>query len=400
MAELDSGQASAGPAVALDGVTVIDLAGYSGNYCSKLFRDLGADVILVEPPGGSDVREEPPFDPTGSGESLSFAYLNSGKRSVALDLTREEDRGRLHLLVRRADVVIDGRTADQATMAGVDYDTLSALNPALVLTSITPFGLTGPWAEKPATDLTLLALGGLMYLGGYADGPPVRAVRSQAYMAGGLFGAVGAMLALTAAEATGVGEHVDVSIQESVTMGLENAAQFFDMEGTIRRRSGGGQWRTGSGTFPCRDGHVYLLAGGIGGNRFWPNMVNWLKDESVAGAELLDGEKWNERGFQESAEGKDTFAAVFGTYAQETDSAKLYRLSQQWRVPLCPVSDPHQILASRQFADRGYFVPLGMAKAPGAPYRLSGTPWRGAAQVPAVGEHTEKVFAGAGTGSR
>src|SRR5690606_31216975 len=155
----------------------------------------------------------------------------------------------------------------------------------LVYTSITPFGQTGPYTSFVADDLTLLALGGMLYLGGYADGIPVSAYGQQAYMAASVFAAVATRGALLTAEETGEGEHVDVSAQECVVMAMENAIQFFELEGTVRKRYGGQQRQAGSGVFPCKDGYFVLLAGGIAANRFWKRFLGWMADESVEGSQ-------------------------------------------------------------------------------------------------------------------
>lgn len=384
---------------ALSGLRVLDLSGPLGNYCGKLFAELGADVVLVEPPEGTALRHEPPFadDRPGPERSLAFLYNNTSKRSLRLDLEHAEGRQVLRDLAVGADLLIETESPGRMASLGLGHADLSGANPALVTTSITPFGQTGPYAQHAASDLVCLALGGLLYLGGYVDGPPVQAGQQQAYAAGNLFGAVAAMLAVTAAETTGHGQHVDVSVQESVVMGLENAAQFQDLEGQVRRRTGGRQWRAGAGVFSCADGHVYLLAGGIGGNRFWPNLVSWLESEAVPRADVLRGDQWGEREFVEAEENRDLFASVFGPFAERRTKTELYRDAQKWRVPLCPVAEPSDILRSAQLRHRGYFVsvegPDGRpAVMPGAPYSLSATPWRSAGRAPRLGEHSVEVL--------
>lgn len=385
---------------ALEGLRVLDLSGPLGNYCGKLFAELGADVVLVEPPAGSALRHQPPFadDRSGRERALPFLYNNTSKRSVRLDLDQPGGQQVFRDLAAGAALIIETEQPGRMAARGLGHADLSARNPALVTTSITPFGQTGPYADFEASDLVCLALGGLLYLGGYADGPPVQAGQQQAYVAGNLFGAVASLLAITSAENTGEGQHVDVSVQESVVMGLENAVQFQDLEGRVRRRTGGRQWRAGAGVFPCADGYVYLLAGGIGGNRFWPNLVDWLHSEGVERVDELRGEEWGEREFVEADENRDLFAEIFLPFAAARTKAELYRDAQKWRVPLCPVSKPSDILQSAQLRHRGYFVsvegPDGRpAVMPGAPYVLSGTPWRLRGRAPRLGEHTDEILA-------
>ena len=384
---------------ALAGLRVLDLSGPMGNYAGKLFAELGADVVLVEPPGGTALRHEPPFadDRPGLERSLPFLYNNTSKRSLRLDLDHPDGQQVLRDLAAGADLVIETDTPGRMAARGIGHADLSRVNPALVTTSITPFGQTGPYAHHEASDLVCLAMGGLLYLGGYVDGPPVQVGQQQAYAAGNLFGAVASMLAVTAAEMTAHGQHVDVSVQESVVMGLENAAQFQDLEGRVRRRTGGRQWRAGAGVFSCVDGYVYLLAGGIGGNRFWPNLVAWLDSEAVPRVDELRGEQWGDREFVEAEQNRDLFAEIFQPFAESRTKADLYRAAQKWRVPLCPVAKPSDILRSAQLRHRDYFVsvegPDGRpAVMPGAPYALSETPWRLTGRAPRLGEHTVEVL--------
>ncbi|TQN38015.1 benzylsuccinate CoA-transferase BbsE subunit [Blastococcus colisei] len=384
---------------ALSGLRVLDLSGPLGNYCGKLFAELGADVVLVEPPGGTALRHQPPFadDRPGLERSLPFLYTNTSKRSLRLDLDQPEGQQVLRDLAAGADLVIETDSPGRMDARGLGHEQLSKDNPRLVTTSITPFGQTGPYAQYEASDLVCLAMGGLLYLGGYVDGPPVQAGQEQAYVAGNLFGAVASMLAVTAAETSGQGQHVDVSVQESVVMGLENAAQFQDLEGRVRRRTGGRQWRAGAGVFPCADGYVYLLAGGIGGNRFWPNLVAWLDSEAAPRVEDLRGEQWGEREFVEAEENRDLFAEIFLPFAANRTKAELYRDAQKWRVPLCPVSKPSDILQSAQLRHRNYFVSVegpdgAPAVMPGAPYALSDTPWRLKGRAPRLGEHSVEIL--------
>lgn len=384
----------------LAGVRVVELGGALTNYCGKLFAELGADVILVEPISGSELRFEPPFvDDDPDRGSLQFFYRNTSKQSVAVDIDRPEGREIARRLVASADVVLEDRPPGYLAARGLAPADLLATHSSLVVTSITPFGQDGPYADFRHSDLICMALGGMLWMGGYEDGPPVRADGDQAYMAGSLFGAVASMVALTHAELQGVGQHVDVSVQEAVAMGLENAAQYYDLERHIRTRFGGTQREAGFGVFPCADGHVFLLAAGIGGNRFWGNMVEWILQEGEGG-EVLQGEGWGERSFMQSDEAKDTFWRIFTAFTADKSKAELYHGSQKWRVPLGPVNRPSDVVASAQLKARRYFVDIeafGRTVAvPGAPYRLSATPWQMTGPAPALGEHTDAVLAECG----
>ncbi len=224
-------------------------------------------MILIEPPGGSEVRRLGPFidDVAGPERSLPFFYFNSNKRGHVLDLDAAEDRQTLLDLAKDADLIIESFRPGTMEARGLGYETLRELNPKLVYVAITPYGQTGPYAQYEADDLTLSAMSGLMSLGGYggdyADGGmPIVIYGSQGYMAANQFAAVASMAALTAAELHGTGEYIDVSIHESVSMALENAVQYYDLEGMIRPR---GQAVAGfSGQYEASDGYFMIMGGG------------------------------------------------------------------------------------------------------------------------------------------
>lgn len=401
--ELDLTTGSSG---ALAGLRVLDMSGPLGNYATKLFADLGADVLLIEPLDGNPTRDEPPFGAGMARErSLTFAYQNTNKRSVCIDFEAPLGREILLRLAGTADLLVEDRPPGDLARLGLAPDELIRRNERLTVTSITPFGQTGPYADHAHSDIVCLALGGLLWMGGYDDGPPVMAAGNQAYMAGNLFGAVASMVAITHAELTGQGQWVDVSVQESVTLALENAAQTWDLERTIRRRYGGTQRQAGFGLFPCADGDVFLLAGGIGGNRFWPNLVDWMQADGVPDVAELRDEQWGDPAFLSQQSTMDRFWEIFVGFASDKNMQDLYHESQRWRVPLCPINRPSDVLVSRQLIERQFFVdaplpgdPGSSCLMPGAPYRLSETPWSLRSVAPALGQHTAEILEEIGVG--
>lgn len=390
-------------AQALEGVQVLDLTGETGQYCGKLLAQLGASVILVEPPSGSDVRRSGPFlkQQPHIEHSLTFAYFNQGKRGICLDLDLEDGQRLLRELAAHADVVLESAAAGVMARRGLDYAALAVLNPRLVMTSVTPFGQSGPYVDYVCDDLVASALGGLLYLGGYTDSEPVCAYGNQANLAAAQFAAVGTLIALWEAEGThdgALGQHVDVSVHECVTMALENAIQFVDLENTVRKRTGGQQRQAGTGVFPCKDGMIYLMAGGIAANRFWASTTQWLIDADVVGAEQLQQAQWNDPTYLASDQAKQIFADIFLPFAANRSKAELYQEGQRRRIPVCPVSTPADLLENRQLAYRQHFQrhphPYSgeTLTAPGAPYRLAVTPWQAGRPAPRLGEHTSEVL--------
>ena len=255
---------------ALAGLRVLEVAGTLGEYAGKLLADFGADVVLVEPPAGAArLARLGPFIDDGRERSAASASptCTPAERGITLDLDQDEGQSVFARLARVRPTSCWRRGTGQPglmTRRGLGYDALAAGRPGLVYTAVTPFSCDGPYAGYQATNLTLMAMGGLLSLGGYADGQPVPAGGDQACLAAGQFAAVGTLLAVLAAEESGTGQFVDVSAQQAVVMAHENAVQYYDLEKVIRRRNGGDVRQAAVGMYRCSDGYVYLLAKGLG----------------------------------------------------------------------------------------------------------------------------------------
>lgn len=383
----------------LAGLRVLEISGLLGEYAGKLLADYGADVVLVERPSGAPRRRLGPFvdGEPGPERSLSFAYYNTNKRSVTLDLDTGEGCTALLRLAARSDVVLDG-TGEPGHLEGrgLGHDVRARGNPKLVSTIVTPFGADGPLADYASTDLILMAMGGLLSLGGYADGVPVRGHGDQAWLAAGQFAAVGTMLAVLQADTTGSGQVVDVSAQEAVVMAHENAVQWYDLEHVVRRRNGGAARQAAVGVYPCQDGHVYLLAKGLG--VFWDELVALLESEDVEGAASLREPKWKDDDFAASEAGKAEFETIFGRLALRRTKAQLYEAAKRVRIPLCPINTPADLVASPHLAARDYFVDVDhpatgrTLRMPGAPFKMTGSPIGVPRPAPRLGEHNAELL--------
>jgi benzylsuccinate CoA-transferase BbsE subunit len=394
-----------GPKGALHGMKVLDASGAAGAYCSKLFADLGADVVLVEPPAGHALRRKGPFigDVEDPEHSIPFAYFHTSKRGITLDLDRSEGQDLFRRLARDAHLVLESELPGVMAGRGLAARELLATSPKLVMTSITPFGQSGPYSRFAAEDVTLLAMGGLLYISGYPDLPPTRIYGGQSELMASMFAAVASLVALMDAEAPGGrGQHVDVSMQECVAMALENTAPFFDLEGKVRKRTGLTQRYSGAGLFPCEDGLIYVFVGGLAAIRFWDGFVEWLREEKAPGSERLCGAQWHDRAFRESREAREIFAEVFGPFAAARKQMDLYLEAQRRRIPMAPVSNAATVANNPQLAARGFFRDVAHAasgrelRMPGAPYVLSATPWRMQRPAPRLGEHNREILGALG----
>jgi len=261
--------------LSLEGIRIIDLTDLSGAYSTKVLADLGADVIRVEPPGGDELRRIGPFykgvvDPE---KSLLHFYLNTNKASVTLNFTTEDGKEILKRLAKVADVIVETFPPGYLDSLGLGYKCVSELNSDLVFASITPFGQNGPYKDFKGSDIICWAMGGLMHLGGFPDRPPVQGYEYMAYKTGSLHAAVATLIALYYREITGIGQYIDVSIQECVAQAMENAPQYYDLEKVIRCRVGNRQLEAGSGIYPCKDGFVYMVAALRGALIRWDELL-------------------------------------------------------------------------------------------------------------------------------
>ncbi len=224
----------------LDPYRALDLTDEKGSLCGKILGDLGADVIKIEPPGGDLSRNKGPFykDIPHPEKSLFWLALNTSKRGITLNIDTSDGKDVFRRLVKSADFVIESFPPGDMEARGLGYKALCQVNPQVIMISISPFGQTGPHKDYKASDIVIMARGGLMYIYGDSDRAPVRISFPQAYLHAGAEAAVGAMMALYARRTTGRGQHVDVSAQRSVASAMYNTRPFWDLNKVILRRSG------------------------------------------------------------------------------------------------------------------------------------------------------------------
>jgi benzylsuccinate CoA-transferase BbsE subunit len=358
----------------LDSVRVVDLTSDLGWLPGRLLADLGADVVRVRTPRtGLDPQLGPRIqvgDSLGLGADYVVATL--GQHIEQLDPAQPAGARRLAELLDRADVLLTDQAPGRLAEWGPELD---SERPGLVRVAITPYGLDGPYADRPATDLTLLAAGGLLSLAGEPGRAPVRPAGGQAGVASGLHATVGALIALLEREDSGKGQVVDVSAQQAVAHSLENAIQFLDLEGIVRSRSAGTPTEVGNGLFRCRDGWIYLVAGASGTPLGWSGLLAWLEEYGIDTADLAS-RRWQDASWRRTAAAADRFRNLFEAFTASRTKAELYESGQRHGVSLAPVATPSDLLASPQLAARGFFRTVAAGDrqitVPGAPYRFDG----------------------------
>ncbi len=385
----------------LSSYRVLDLTDLSGMFCGYVLAHLGAEVIAVEPPGGSTARRQPPFrGDTGEPEDgLWWQAYARGKSSCVLDLASAEGRGRFAELAADADFVIESFGTADARALGVDYETLSARNPALIVVSISPFGRTGPKADWPATDLTVWAASGAQILAGDSDRAPVRTSVPQSFLHAGADAAAAALIALQERHVSGLGQHVDVSAQQSsaqaalaANLGAPNNAGF-----TVQRIAGGLAGRFPIQlTWPCADGYVAITL--LFGPAFTePNrrLLGWVHEGGACTREDVDTD-WglalaSMMNDDASPEPYFELCRKIERFTRSRTQQELFEEGLERGVYIAPAFDVAGLLEERQFRERDFWTgievaPAVSARVPGAFARLSATPLTLPGRAPRLGE--------------
>jgi benzylsuccinate CoA-transferase BbsE subunit len=384
---------------ALSGIRVLDLADNAVAYASRLLADLGAEVIRVEPPHGGALRQAPPLAVMDGGvASCAHAFWNANKMAITLDLGCADGRRLFGDLVAKSDVVIETFTPGTLSGWGIGYEAMKERNPGIILVSVTPYGQTGPCAKFRATDLTLLAAGGLLSLGGYPEIGPVAVAGEQGHLAAAIFGAVATLKALLEREGTNHGQWLDVSGQECIAFALEDAIPEWYLSGSIRRRTGDQAREAGTGVYPCRDGYISLVAGRLGTAKAFKTLVQWIAESGTPGGDTLLDERWQDFTFRQSPEGIARFAEIFGAFCASRSKQELYRDGQARQIAIAPVNTVADIVADDQLHANGFFRSLHdevlgrNVTLPGPPYRLARTPATLHSAAPAIGEHNRAIY--------
>ena len=389
---------------------VLDLSDEKGVLCGKILADLGADVIKVEPPGGDPMRHIAPFchDTPDPEKSLYWFTFNTSKRSVTLDITRTDGQEIFKKLVKTADFVIECFPPGYLDRLGLGYPVLSELNPRLVMTSITSFGQSGPYRDYKASDIVGLALGGLMYLTGEPDRPPVRIRAQQGYAQASVQAAAGTMIAHYYREVSGEGQHVDISMQEAVSNTMDTAQQAWDLQEMIYKRAAPfrplGE-RLVRCVYPCKDGYVacwtpetlasiaeWMESAGVEFDR--EEMNRWIElREKIAAGEITIGKAFTE---EELARLRELRLSLFELHTRQEIYDKALTKGFGW----ASVNTPKDLLENKQLEARDYFIQVEHPELntsityPGAPCKISETPWRVWNRAPLIGEHNEEIYAG------
>lgn len=388
---------AAGGAACLEGLRVLELADETGVYAGKLFADLGADVIKVERPGGDATRAIQPFhgDVPHPDRSLFFLYMNTNKRGITLDPAHPDGAALFAQLAARADIVLETRPPGWLDRHGIGFERLRAEHAGLILTSITGFGQTGPHRDHRSCDLVASAMGGAMTVIGEAQDPPVVQAGSQCDLMAATTAAVSSLIALHHRRATGEGQHVDISTQETTlaVSHISGVGKWLD-DGIVPVRRGAGLFASvPSGTYRCSDGLVYLM---VNRPAHWQALAQWIH-------EVTGNEEVRLPMFEGPSSARQEYRDLLDIYINDMTTTMtvdhVYHEGQRRHIAFTPLARPVDVTRSAQLAARDYFVEVehatvGRLQLPGAPYRHEKTPWRLERAAPCVGEHNREVYQG------
>ena len=365
---------------ALTGLRILELTQVmAGPFCGQVLADMGADVVKVEPPDGDSTRH-------ALGAS-AFLAVNRNKRSLVLDLKSAEHQAVLHRLVADADVLLENYRPGVAARLGADWETLSAINPQLIYASVSGFGQTGPYAQRPGYDLIAQGLAGVMSVTGEPDGDPVKCGIPIGDLSAGLFCAVGILSAVVARERTGRGQRIDTSLFEgALALSIWETAELWGTGRVPQALGSGHRLLAPYQALRTADGHINV---GANNQRLWRRLC-----EAIDRTELIDDARFasNDDRMERRAE-----------LVVEIERALAARSTHEWvdvlveaGVPCGPIHDYQQVFEDPHTQAREMEVQVGSQRMLGIPVKLSDTPGAVRSAAPGLGEHTGEVLREAG----
>ncbi len=385
---------------ALAGLKIVELSErVAGPFCTKVMADMGAEVVKIEQPGIGDVaRTRGPFpgDEPHPDRSALFLYLNTNKIGISLDITKPEGVALFRALVKEADILVETQTPGFLKSLGVGYDSLHNIAPQLIVTSISPFGQTGPYKDYKAYNLNTFHAGVVGYETPFnyvtdpENEPPIKAGGQQADMLTAWTAASATMSAVFHRDLTGEGQHVDISEVEAVAHMIRPNTALYSHEPPdgpnrsrfLRRTKWGLAY-----VFPCQDGYIALLA---------------LTDQHWESLKVLMGRpEWAESELFATLLSRfqniDALDVSVAAWVADQKRDELAREGQDLHIPVFPVRDMQEVVESDQYRERGFLVDIdhpatGPITYPGAPFKFSATPWQVRSPAPQLGQHNAEVY--------
>lgn len=371
----------------LEGVVVLDLSRVlAAPYTGMILADMGADVLKIERPGkGDDSRQYSPFK---NGESVYYMSLNRGKRSMTLNMKTEEGKEILKELVKKADVLVENFRGGTMEKLGLGYDVLKEINPRLIYSACTGFGMTGPYKHDPAYDVIVQGMGGIMSITGMPGGEPTKCGVSIGDITAGIFSAVGVMIALYNREKTGKGQLVDVSMLDCQVAILENAiARYLDSGVSPKPIGNRHASITPFQALKTSDGWVIIA---VGNDTLWQKFCDLIERPDLKADERFTTNPLR-------TQNVDVLSAeLTKTFETKTMDEWLHIL-KEGGIPVGPINDVARVVRDPAIIERDMIVTThhpvaGEVKMAGVPIKLSDTPGGVAGPAPVLGQHTREIL--------
>ncbi|MCX5819800.1 MAG: CoA transferase [Deltaproteobacteria bacterium] len=386
----------------LDGIKILDLTQFlAGSYCTMIFSGLGAEVIKIEPPvKGDPARHMPPYVgekgvsiSRETRDDISLAVLKRcrNKKGISLNLKSPKGKEIFLRLVEKADVVVENFRPGIMNKLGLSYSVLSEANPKIVYCSLTGFGAEGAYANLPAFDIVIQAIGGAMSVNGHPDGPPTRSGIATSDLAGGLFSCIGIMAALEYCHKTGKGQQVDVSMLDSVLSFMMDEAPDFWISQGYPPRSGSRLTRlTPFNVYKAKDGY-YVIA--HGSNDHWLGILNVMGRE-----DLYDDERYKDQPGRIAR--ADEVDAIINAWSEQKYKKDILSALEIKGIPCSQVREVPEVLSDKNLLDLGTVVPIihpnfgevPSVKAAGMPIRFSASKTGFDQPAPTLGQHNSEVY--------
>ena len=371
----------------LTGLRVLDLSRVlAGPYCAMMLADYGADIVKIEPPKvGDDSRA---FGPFVGDESAYFMSLNRNKRSMTLNFKRQADCDLFKELVKHADIVLENYRPGTMEKFGLGYDELKKINPKIIYAACSGFGHSGPYQYKPAYDIIVQAMGGIMSITGPEGGEPCRVGASVGDIIAGMFTAYGIMMALHHRGNTGEGQKVDVGMLDCQVAVLENAIARYVTSGSVPTPLGNRHPSISPfSSFTAQDGHIIV---GAGNDRLWTKLCNILEKP-----ELLTDSRFDNNS-NRTAHVKELTGILNEVFSKKT-IAEWMTVLEEAELPCAPINTVDKIVNDPQIKAREMIVEVehpvaGHLKMAGLPIKMSATPGAVERPAPLLGQHTAELL--------
>jgi len=371
----------------LEGIKILDLSRVlAGPYCTMMLADFGANIIKIEPPEvGDDSRH---FGPFVGKESAYFMSLNRNKRSITLNFKSEKEKDLFREMVKQADVVVENYRPGTMEKFGLGYEELKKINPKIIYAACSGFGHSGPYMLKPAYDIIVQAMGGIMSITGPESGEPTRVGASVGDVIAGMFTAYGVMLAMYHRERTGEGQKVDVGMLDCQLAILENAIARYETSGDVPKPLGNRHPSiTPFASFTAKDGHIIV---GAGNDRLWEKLCNIL-----GCPELIADPRFNNNG-NRTTNVNELMPILNNIFINKTINEWL-ELLEKAELPCAPINTVDKIVNDPHIKAREMIVEVehpvaGHLKMAGVPVKMSATPGKVEFHAPLLGQHTAEIL--------